>query len=94
MNSSAKIVLGFALALALIEPASAYIGPGAGLSLLGAMWGLLTAVLAAIAFVIAWPVRRMLAARRPRAAADSPHTDEVADPSADRPKSPHERRAR
>ncbi len=40
--------------------AFAYVGPGAGLSLLGALWGLLLAVGAALFFVIFWPVRRMI----------------------------------
>ena len=39
--------------------AHAYIGPGAGLSLIGALWALLVAVAAAIVFVFAWPIRRM-----------------------------------
>jgi hypothetical protein len=38
----------------------AYVGPGAGLSLLGALWGLAVAILAALAFVIVWPVRRLM----------------------------------
>jgi membrane protein implicated in regulation of membrane protease activity len=45
-------------------PAMAYVGPGAGLSLLGAFWGLLVAVLAALAFVVVYPIRRMMRARR------------------------------
>lgn len=44
--------------------ASAYVGPGAGLSLLGALWALLVAVGTAIIFVLAWPVRRMLRRKR------------------------------
>jgi membrane protein implicated in regulation of membrane protease activity len=47
-------------------PAAAYIGPGAALSLLGAFWGLLVAVGAAIAFALAWPVKRLLQQRRER----------------------------
>jgi hypothetical protein len=39
--------------------ASAYVGPGAGLSLLGALWGLVLSVGAALWFVILWPLRRM-----------------------------------
>jgi hypothetical protein len=39
-------------------PAFAYVGPGAGLSMLGALWGLLLAVVAALGFVILWPLRR------------------------------------
>jgi hypothetical protein len=45
-------------------PAMAYVGPGAGLSLLGAFWGLVVAILAALAFVIVYPVRRMMRARK------------------------------
>jgi membrane protein implicated in regulation of membrane protease activity len=45
-------------------PAMAYVGPGAGLSLLGAFWGLLVAILAAVAFVVVYPIRRMMRARK------------------------------
>ncbi len=48
--------------------AGAYVGPGAGLSLLGALWALLVALGTALVFVIAWPVRRLL--RRRRASAE------------------------
>jgi membrane protein implicated in regulation of membrane protease activity len=44
--------------------AGAYVGPGAGLSLLGALWALLVALGTALVFVIAWPVRRMLKRKR------------------------------
>jgi membrane protein implicated in regulation of membrane protease activity len=71
--ASAVIVLSGA------APALAYVGPGAGLSLVGAFWGLLVAVFAAFAFVILWPLRRLFRRRRspaveatPQAAAASP----------------------
>jgi membrane protein implicated in regulation of membrane protease activity len=47
-------------ALGAAAPAMAYVGPGAGLSLVGAFWGLLVAIFAALAFIVAWPVRRLL----------------------------------
>jgi membrane protein implicated in regulation of membrane protease activity len=62
-----KIVVAIAVILAaatLAEPAFAYVGPGAGLSLLGALWGLLLALFAAVGFVIGWPVRRWLRRRK------------------------------
>lgn len=52
-------------------PALAYVGPGAGLSLLGALWGVVAAIVAALSFMIIWPLRRMLVRRRAnRPAAD------------------------
>jgi membrane protein implicated in regulation of membrane protease activity len=55
-------------------PALAYVGPGAGLSLVGAFWGLLVAVFAAFAFVIAWPLRRLLRRRRGAPAETAPES--------------------
>lgn len=49
-------------------PALAYIGPGAGLSLLGALWGVIAAVAAALLFLLLWPLRRMMKRKRPAAA--------------------------
>lgn len=58
-----KTLLLFALTLTftlgLGQDASAYIGPGAGLSMLGAFWGLIIAVFAALSFLLLWPLRRM-----------------------------------
>jgi len=62
-----KLIVAIAVILGaatLAHPAFAYVGPGAGLSLLGALWGLLLALFAAVGFVVAWPVRRWLARRR------------------------------
>lgn len=59
-------VIALAAAMGAAYPAFAYIGPGAGLSLLGTLWGVLVAILAALGFIVAWPVRRMLRRRRER----------------------------
>lgn len=49
------------------EVAFAYVGPGAGLSLLGALWALVAAVGLALFFVVAWPVRKLLRRKRENA---------------------------
>jgi len=41
-------------------PAAAYVGPGAGLSLLGSLWWLLVAVLTAIGIVLYWPIKVLI----------------------------------
>ncbi|MGH6929381.1 MAG: hypothetical protein ACREEV_13770 [Dongiaceae bacterium] len=40
--------------------AFAYVGPGAGLTMIGALWAVILALFAALFFAVAWPVRRML----------------------------------
>lgn len=69
MTKKITAILASVLAVALSESAFAYVGPGAGLSLVGALWGLLVAVVAALGFIILWPIRRM---RRQRS---STHSD-------------------
>jgi hypothetical protein len=51
-------------AVAMPECAFAYVGPGAGLTMLGALLGVLAAVVLAITGVLLWPIRAMLARRR------------------------------
>lgn len=53
-------------------PAMAYIGPGAGLSLLGALWGVVAAVAAALLFLLLWPLRRLMRRQRATAAQRGP----------------------
>lgn len=57
-------VLLAATTVAVTGPAVAYVGPGAGLSMAGAFWGLLIAIAAALGFVILWPIRRLLRRNR------------------------------
>jgi hypothetical protein len=57
--------------VALPGDAQAYFGPGAGLSLLGALWALLAAVGTAVAFIVAWPIRKTLKRRRAKAAREA-----------------------
>lgn len=73
-----------AIAFTLPTQALAYIGPGAGLGMLGALWGLLVAVGAALLFVLLWPIRRAIRRRNGLQQADeSTATEPVTDtPSA------------
>ncbi|NRB57623.1 MAG: hypothetical protein HRU39_16840 [Salinicola sp.] len=66
-----KFLLTGVLAVGAILPltAEAYVGPGAGLSLLTALWGIIAAVGMALFFVIMWPIRRMRRRRKAEAAA-------------------------
>lgn len=63
---SAALVAYLALTTLLPTTAFAYVGPGAGLSLLGALWALVAAIAMALFFVLAWPVRKMLRRRAKR----------------------------
>lgn len=58
------MLIAFGLATASL-PAEAYIGPGAGISLLGAFWALILAVAGAIGVVIWYPLRNMFRRRGP-----------------------------
>jgi type VI protein secretion system component VasK len=57
---------GFVLALlvglivAAPDPAHAYIGPGAGVTVLGALWAVIAAVVLALAGLLLWPIRMMM----------------------------------
>lgn len=42
----------------------AYVGPGAGISFLGALWAVISAILLAIGGFLIWPIRAMLRRRK------------------------------
>ncbi|WP_262690538.1 NfeD family protein [Kordiimonas aestuarii] len=65
------ILMGMLAVAGVSASAQAYVGPGAGLSLLGALWALLIAIFAAVGFVFAWPVRKWLRKRKARRAAEN-----------------------
>ena len=44
--------------------ASAYVGPGAGITVIGALWGLIAGVAVAIGVILFWPIRMMLRKRK------------------------------
>jgi hypothetical protein len=52
------------IALLLSSPLSAYIGPGAGISVLGSLLGIIVTIVVAIGAIIMWPLRKLLKKRR------------------------------
>jgi type VI protein secretion system component VasK len=64
----------------LATPAFAYIGPGAGITVLGALWGIIVTVFVALGAVLLWPIRGLF--RRRRARARQLQSDAAADPAA------------
>ncbi len=48
----------------LSSPAVAYIGPGAGISVLGSLLGIIVTIVVAIGAIIMWPLRKALKKRR------------------------------
>ena len=57
----------FALVLiAFSGSASAYIGPGAGVSFLGSVWAVLIGIVLAVAAVLIWPIRYLIRRARRR----------------------------
>ncbi|MGE4406352.1 hypothetical protein [Pseudomonas sp.] len=65
------LVLGASLPFA----AHAYVGPGAGLGLLAALWGLVAAVGVAVFYVVMWPIRRMRRQRKAERSAAAARAD-------------------
>lgn len=57
------LVAGIAVA-GLPHAAAAYVGPGAGLTMLGALWAVIAAVLFALAGLVIWPIRAMRRRRK------------------------------
>ena len=59
------------LVLLLVSPATfAYIGPGAGISVLGSLLGILGTIVVAIGAIIFWPVRKFLKRKKLRKQAE------------------------
>ena len=69
-----RITAGLLLLIAF--PVHAYIGPGAGIPILGSIIGILTTLVIAIGAIFAWPVRRMMRKRKKAAAEKTPGSSE------------------
>lgn len=61
--------------------AQAYVGPGAGISVLGSLLGILATIVVAIGAILFWPVRKLLKRRKtasPNASAETTPTESSA----------------
>ena len=56
------------ISLVLSSSAVAYVGPGAGISVLGSLLGILVTIFVAIGAIIFWPVRKFMKRRKARLA--------------------------
>lgn len=66
MPKTIVLVLLVCLLLAMTSPAVAYIGPGAGISVLGSLLGILATMFVAIGAILFWPLRKLLKRRKSR----------------------------
>lgn len=55
------------------SPALAYIGPGAGITMLSALWGVVVAIALALAAVLFWPIRALVRRRKKPVEAQAAH---------------------
>jgi hypothetical protein len=69
--------------------AFAYVGPGAGLGVLGAMLAIFAAVLATIVGLVLWPVRMLMRRRRRNAAAHDAQAPEASSSHSSPSAAPH-----
>ena len=69
-----KLILSIFAVVILATPAVAYVGPGAGLTMLGALWAVIAAVALVLVGIVIWPVRLYL--RRRKATAEAKSTDD------------------
>ena len=69
---SLAIPLGALALLAVCGDAAAYIGPGAGLSVLGSLWAVLVGIVLALFAILSWPLRVLWRRLRGKRAAAPP----------------------
>lgn len=59
-RTAMRVALLALAAILLGSPAQAYIGPGAGITMLGALWGVIAAIGVALFSLVLWPLRALL----------------------------------
>lgn len=71
-NTHKSFLAGIIMTSGLIVPAlaSAYVGPGAGITMLGALWALVVTVAVAVGAVLFYPIRMLIKKRKAKKTAD------------------------
>ena len=82
MSKITTLILLMLLLLVQISTATAYVGPGAGISVLGSLLSILATIFVAIGAIIFWPLRKYL--KRRKARRETPAGTETAEPGEDR----------
>ena len=70
-------ILALTLLILPVGPALAYIGPGAGISVLGSLLSILATIFVAIGAVLFWPLRKLMKRRKARRESATVPADEV-----------------
>ena len=71
LTTTRTILLAIVTSVSAPGIAFAYVGPGAGIGLIGSLLGLIVAILLAVGIILIWPIRRMLRSRRAQANQDN-----------------------
>jgi hypothetical protein len=74
----AAIAAGLVIGTLFSVPALAYVGPGAGISVLGALWGLIVGVVVAVGVILFWPIKMMIRKSKAKKAAAAGAAEETA----------------
>ena len=82
MSKTTTLILLMILLLVQISTATAYVGPGAGISVLGSLLSILATIFVAIGAIIFWPLRKYI--KRRKARRKTPTGTETAEPGEDR----------
>ncbi|MCH8058527.1 MAG: hypothetical protein IIB78_11725 [Proteobacteria bacterium] len=57
-------IIGLLLLALGASPVAAYIGPGAGISVLGSLLGILATIFVAIGAILFWPIKKLMKRRK------------------------------
>ncbi len=71
MSKTIAFLLLTLMLLAPFSPVLAYIGPGAGISVVGSLLGILATIFVAIGAILFWPLRKFMKRRKDRQAASA-----------------------